>query len=60
MVDIVCHRKELTPTIGAILGMLMAPARGRRSKAQLRKKQPQRSRLSHDINAGPPSCRTGR
>ena len=35
MVDIVCHRKELTPTIGAILGMLMAPARGRRSKAQL-------------------------
>ncbi len=35
MVDIVCHRKELTPTIGALLGMLMAPARGRRSKAQL-------------------------
>ena len=35
MVDIVCHRKELTPTIGAILGMLMAPARGRRSKVQL-------------------------
>ena len=32
MVDIVCHRKELTPTIGAILGMLMLPARGRRPK----------------------------
>ena len=33
MVDIVCHRKELTATIGAVLGMLMPASRGRRSKA---------------------------
>jgi len=33
MVDIVCSRKELTPTIGAVLGMLMPASRGRRSKA---------------------------
>jgi gas vesicle protein len=32
MVDIVAHRKELTSTIGAILGMLMAPQRGKRAK----------------------------
>jgi hypothetical protein len=32
MVDIVCSRKELTPTIGAILGMLMPATRTRRSK----------------------------
>jgi len=32
MVDIVCHRKELTATIGAVLGMLMPPARGKRAK----------------------------
>jgi acetyl-CoA carboxylase carboxyl transferase subunit beta len=32
MVDIVAHRKELTPTIGAVLGMLMAPQRGKRAK----------------------------
>jgi acetyl-CoA carboxylase carboxyl transferase subunit beta len=32
MVDIVCHRRDLTATIGSLLGMLM-PAR-RRSKAQ--------------------------
>jgi len=33
MVDIVCHRKELTATIGAILGMLMPPSRGKRARA---------------------------
>jgi acetyl-CoA carboxylase carboxyl transferase subunit beta len=33
MVDIVCHRKELTPTIGAILGMLMPSTRPKRVKA---------------------------
>lgn len=33
MVDIVCHRKELTATLGAILGMLMPAARGRRARA---------------------------
>ena len=32
MVDIVCSRKELTPTIGAILGMLMPATRTRRAK----------------------------
>jgi acetyl-CoA carboxylase carboxyl transferase subunit beta len=34
MVDIVCHRKELTATIGAVLGMLMPATRGKRAKAQ--------------------------
>jgi acetyl-CoA carboxylase carboxyl transferase subunit beta len=34
MVDIVCHRRDLTPTLGAILGMLMPAARGRRPRAQ--------------------------
>jgi acetyl-CoA carboxylase carboxyl transferase subunit beta len=34
MVDIVCHRRELTATIGSLLSMLMAPTRGRRAKAQ--------------------------
>ena len=29
MVDIVCHRKELTATIGSVLGMLMPATRGR-------------------------------
>ena len=33
MVDIVCSRKELTATVGAVLGMLMPASRGRRSKA---------------------------
>jgi len=32
MVDIVCHRRDLTATIGSLLGMLMAPTR-RRAKA---------------------------
>jgi acetyl-CoA carboxylase carboxyl transferase subunit beta len=32
MVDIVCHRKEMTPTIGAILGMLMPSPRAKRAK----------------------------
>jgi hypothetical protein len=32
MVDIVCHRRELTATIGSILSLLM-PAR-RRARAQ--------------------------
>ena len=32
MVDIVCHRKEMTPTIGAILGMLMPSSRPKRAK----------------------------
>jgi acetyl-CoA carboxylase carboxyl transferase subunit beta len=34
MVDIVCHRRDLTPTLAAILGMLMPATRGRRSRAQ--------------------------
>jgi acetyl-CoA carboxylase carboxyl transferase subunit beta len=33
MVDIVCHRKEMTATIGAILGMLMPSSRPKRAKA---------------------------
>jgi acetyl-CoA carboxylase carboxyl transferase subunit beta len=32
MVDIVCHRKEMTATIGAILGMLMPSSRPKRAK----------------------------
>lgn len=32
MVDIVCHRKEMTATIGAILGMLMSSSRPKRAK----------------------------
>ncbi|MDZ4762888.1 MAG: acetyl-CoA carboxylase carboxyltransferase subunit beta [Alphaproteobacteria bacterium] len=32
MVDIVVHRRDLTSTLGAVLGMLMAPARTRRPK----------------------------
>ena len=31
MVDIVCHRKEMTQTIGAILGMLMPSSRPKRT-----------------------------
>jgi acetyl-CoA carboxylase carboxyl transferase subunit beta len=34
MVDIVCHRRDLTPTLAAILGMLMPATRGRRPRAQ--------------------------
>ncbi|MEP7210452.1 MAG: acetyl-CoA carboxylase carboxyltransferase subunit beta [Alphaproteobacteria bacterium] len=35
MVDIVVHRKDIASTLGAILGMLMAPARGRRTRPVL-------------------------
>jgi acetyl-CoA carboxylase carboxyl transferase subunit beta len=34
MVDIVCHRRDVTSTVGSALGMLMPPTRGRRAKAQ--------------------------
>ncbi len=34
MVDMVLSRKEITPTLGAILAMLMPPMRGRRAKAK--------------------------
>jgi acetyl-CoA carboxylase carboxyl transferase subunit beta len=35
MVDIVVHRKDIASTLGAILGLLMAPARGRRTRPVL-------------------------
>lgn len=35
MVDIVCHRKELAATIGAVLGMLAPAPRGRRLRGQV-------------------------
>jgi acetyl-CoA carboxylase carboxyl transferase subunit beta len=34
MVDMVLHRREITPTLGATLGMLMPATRGRRTRAQ--------------------------
>ncbi len=33
MVDIVVHRKDITSTLGSVLGMLMPPTRTRRAKA---------------------------
>jgi acetyl-CoA carboxylase carboxyl transferase subunit beta len=33
MVDIVCHRRDITSTLGSALGMLMPSPRGRRTKA---------------------------
>jgi acetyl-CoA carboxylase carboxyl transferase subunit beta len=33
MVDIVCHRKDITATLGSALGMLMPPVRTRKARA---------------------------
>ena len=33
MVDLVLHRKDITSTLGSMLGLLMAPTRTRKARA---------------------------